>query len=166
MYQDRPRQQTRRSALNVRFADGITQVHVPATDLESSVVWYVTHLGCDLVDYQPQHALLRVPGGAHLLLWVTAAAALAPMMVNGAPCAALRLQARDLAALNDYLQVARSEMQQQIDQTTGRQSLRLRDPGGNLLVIEQDPTADVWSSTPAPAMPTRMAVCQLGAGTR
>jgi catechol-2,3-dioxygenase len=160
MYQDKTRQQTRKSALSVRFAEGITQVHVPATDLESAVVWYVTHLGCDLVDYQPQHALLRVPGGPHLLLWVTAAAALAPMMVNGGHCAALRLQARDLAALRDYLLVARSEMQQQVDQATGRQILKLRDPSGNLLVIEQDPTVDVWSSTPATAMPATMAVCR------
>jgi hypothetical protein len=144
----------------VRFADGITQVHVPATDLESAVVWYVTHLGCDLVDYQPQHALLRVPGGSHLLLWVTATAALAPVMVNGAPCAALRLQARDLAALRDYLQVARSEMQQQIDQATGRQILKLHDPSGNLLLIEQEPAADAWSSPAAAAMPVTAAVCQ------
>jgi hypothetical protein len=160
MYQDRPRQQTRKSALSVRFAEGVTQVHVPATDLESAVVWYVTHLGCDLVDYQPQHALLRVPGGPHLLLWVKAAAALARMMVNGMPCTALRLQARDLATLGEYLHVARSEMQQQVDQSTGRQLLRLCDPSGNLLLIEQEPATDVWSSPPATAMPATVAVCR------
>ena len=66
-----PEQPTRRSALSVRCADGITQVHVPATDLASAVVWYVTHLGCDVVTYQPQHALLQIPGGPHLLLWAS-----------------------------------------------------------------------------------------------
>jgi hypothetical protein len=145
-------QQTRKGALRVRFADGITQVHVPATDLESAVVWYVTRLGCDLVDYQPGHALLRVPGGPHLVLWVSNAVARAPRLANGAPCAALRLQVHDLATFSAYLHVAHCAMEQQSDQTTGDRVLRLHDPSGNMLLIQEQPAADRRSALPAAAM--------------
>jgi hypothetical protein len=131
----------------------MTEVHVAAADLESAVVWYATHLGWDVVDYQPRHARLRLPAGGHLVLWARAATAVAPAMVDGGHCAALRLRAQDLTTLSAYLHASQCAMQQEINQTTGRQTLRLDDPSGNLLLIEEELAAELGSCPVATAVP-------------